>query len=300
MRLRTVKTTTLCLGIAALGLFGTACGSASMAQAEMPAAAPMAPAPADSAVSAQAPAAEAPASLGPSTAPAPSPGAEAAKASLSLGGQAASSAKQAKASSDEPKLEEGAKPLLIYQGALGIEVPKADLAPTIEKAIDVAESFGGFILTRNDTSVELRVPSAHFREATLELGKLGRVTRRSVTAQDVSEEFHDLGVRLKNLESVRARLEQFLSRATNVDEALRVGKELETVAQQIDQIKGRMQYLKTRATYSLISIALTPKPEAAPIVAKDPPMPPPRRARMPVTWLRKVGLDGLLDLESHD
>lgn len=204
-------------------------------------------------------------------------------------------ATRAKTTKDEPKIEDGQKPLLIYQGALGLEVPKNDFPATLEKAIDVAESLGGFILTRGDTSVELRVPSGEFRNATRELGKLGSVTRRSVSTQDVSEEFHDLGVRLKNLESVRNRLEQLLNRTANVDEALRVGKELETVAGQIDQIKGRMQFLKARATYSLITLTLTPKPESATVVAKDTTPPPPRAARMPVGWLKKVGLDGLLD-----
>jgi hypothetical protein len=160
----------------------------------------------------------------------------------------------------------------------------------------VAESLGGFILTRGDDRVELRVPSSEFRNATRELGKLGSVTRRSVSTQDVSEEFHDLGVRLKNLESVRNRLEQLLNRTANVDEALRVGKELEAVAGQIDQIKGRMQFLKARATYSLITITLTPRPEGATVVAKDTTPPPARPMRMPVGWLKKVGLDGLLDL----
>lgn len=270
--------------VLALGFFGTACSKA-LPEAEMPSAAP----PMEAALGESAPGAPAgPASVAQLTS-APSP----AKPGPT---PAAPNASQAKAGKDEPKIEDGQKPLLVYQGALGLEVPKNEFAPTLEKAIDVAEALGGFILARSDTSVELRVPSSEFRNATRELGKLGSVTRRSVSTQDVSEEFHDLGVRLKNLESVRARLEQLLNRTANVDEALRVGKELEAVAGQIDQIKGRMQFLKARATYSLITITLTPKPETASVVAKDTTPPAARPMRMPVGWLKRVGLDGLLDL----
>ena len=192
-----------------------------------------------------------------------------------------------------------AKPLLIYEAQLGVQVRREGFADALERSIDIAESHGGFLLSRSDTSVSIRVPSERFRAALKELEGLGKITRRSVTAQDVSEQYHDLEVRLKNLESVRQRLEQFLARATNVSEALTVGKELENVTRQIDEIKGRLQFLKTRAAYSLLTIALEPKP--AEVVAKDPPAPPPppppRPARLPVEWLGDVGLDGLLDFE---
>lgn len=274
------------LALAAFGFLGTGCSKAAMLQAEMPP--PMAPGAADAPEAAQAVA------QSPAPAQAREPGAAPAPPAATTPGSTL-----AKTSKDGPELEEGQKPLLVYQGALGLEVPRAAFADTLEKAIDVAESRGGFILTRSDQSVELRVPNTEFRAATAELAKLGTVTRRSVSTQDVSEEFHDLGVRLKNLESVRNRLEQLLGRTTNVDEALRVGKELEAVAGQIDQIKGRMQFLKTRATYSLITITLTPKPETAQVVAKSN-TPAARPLRMPVTWLKKVGLDGLLHLESNE
>jgi Domain of unknown function (DUF4349) len=213
------------------------------------------------------------------------------------------SASPAKAKTgDGPKLDDAAKPLLIYEGALGMEVTKSDIPSTIERTIDIAEKLGGYLVSRNDQNVQVRVPSGAFRDAMKQIGALGSVTRRSVGAQDVSEEHHDLGIRLKNLESVRNRLEQFLARATNVDEALRVGKELEAIVLQIDQIKGRMQYLETRASYSLVNLTLAAKPEPS-IVAKTegkvtPPAP--RTLRMPVSWLHRVGLEQLLDLEAEN
>ena len=70
---------------------------------------------------------------------------------------------------------------------------------TIDKVIDVAESLGGHIAGRKDQSVQIKVPSASFREAMTKIEDIGGVVGRSVTADDVSEEFHDLEVRLGNL-----------------------------------------------------------------------------------------------------
>ena len=66
---------------------------------------------------------------------------------------------------------------------------------TIDRIIDVAESVGGHIASRKDQGVQIKVPSASFRDATTKIEALGGVVNRSVTAADVSEEFHDLEVR---------------------------------------------------------------------------------------------------------
>lgn len=281
------------VGAAFLGIASSACAVGAPKSADFPAA--------PSAV------AEASPGMAGAASPAPvmqaSPGAPpASPASASPPAAGDKSPSLAKSESDKaPRLDVEAKPLLIYEASLGIQVQRESFTSSIERAIDVAESLGGYLLSRSDSGVTLRVPSQQFRSALKQLDTLGTVTRRSVTAQDVSEQFHDLEVRLKNLEAVRNRLEQFLARATNVTEALTVGKELENVTRQIDEIKGRLQFLKTRAAYSLITLAFEPK--AAEVVAKGssgpPPPPPPRPRKLPVKWLGEVGLDGLLDIEEE-
>lgn len=203
-------------------------------------------------------------------------------------------AAQAKSTTSAPKLDADLAPLLIYEGALQLAVPAASMTESVESVIDAAESLGGFLLKRTDTRVEVRVPSQHFRAAMKTISRLGDATGRSVTAQDVSEEFHDLTVRLKNLEAVRDRLEQFLARTKNVQEALLVGKELNSVAQQIDQIKGRMQFLKTRAAYSIIVVTLQAKQSEKKIVRGPDPVPPASPRKLGVDWMGRVGIGDLL------
>src|SRR5262249_37610097 len=143
-------------------------------------------------------------------------------------------------------------PLIIYSGELQMMTEEERFATAIDKAIDVAESFGGDLAPRKDPRVQGRRPPAPFRRALTKLETIAPVVHRSVSANDVSEEAHDTEVRLQNLRATRARLQEFLAKAPNVNEMLMVERELERVAQEIDVLEGRLQFLKARASFSQI------------------------------------------------
>lgn len=174
------------------------------------------------------------------------------------------------------------------------------LSKTIDRIIDLAESAGGHVASRKDSSVQVKVPSAQFRETMKAIDALGGVTSQSIGAEDVSEEMHDLEVRLANLRTTRARLSELMSKAGAIPDVLTVEKELERVAQEIDKIEGRLEFLKSHAALSVINVALTAKPRpVAPIVAAAAPPPPskPRILDVPVPWVGNVGIDPLLSLK---
>lgn len=169
--------------------------------------------------------------------------------------------------------------LVVYTGALSMTTEPDKVPQTIDKIIDVAEALGGSLMGRRDDGVDIRVPSQHFRAALKELEGVAVVTTRSVKAEDVTEQVHDLEVRLSNLKATQKRLQEFLARAANVNDALTVERELERVAQEIDTIEGKVTFLKTRASFSQISVALRERPRETPLV-KGPPATPPA-ARTP-------------------
>jgi hypothetical protein len=190
--------------------------------------------------------------------------------------------------------------LLIYTGDLSMLTEEEQLPQTIDKAIDVAESVGGYLGTRKDTSVQVRVPSGRFREAMTKMEALGAVTHRSVTAEDVSEEFHDAEVRLLNMRATRQRMQEFLAKANNMQDALTVERELERVAQEIDRLEGRMRFLKSRAAFSQITLNVAAKPKIRPIVATGPVSTAPAKAPevpLPVGWLDQLGAHRVLQLK---
>jgi len=61
-------------------------------------------------------------------------------------------------------------PMLIYVGDYQMAVDGAELALTLDKVIDIAESLGGYLAGRKDTSVQVRIPSPRFRESLLLIG----------------------------------------------------------------------------------------------------------------------------------
>ncbi|MFT3775564.1 MAG: DUF4349 domain-containing protein [Minicystis sp.] len=193
-----------------------------------------------------------------------------------------------------------AAPMLIYVGDLQMSVDEAEMAPTLDKVIDIAESLGGYLAGRKDTSVQVRIPSHRFREGLTRVEKLGDVLHRSVTADDVSEQYSDLEGRLLNLKATRQRLQEFLARSGSMADMLQVGRELERVAAEIEQIEGKMRYLRSRAAFSLITVAVQAKPkQIVKIADSPPPPPPPRDVELPIGWLSRVGLDRLLNLTSR-
>jgi hypothetical protein len=187
-------------------------------------------------------------------------------------------------------------PVIIFQGDLRMLADEDAIPKTIDKVIDIAESLGGHIAGRKDQSVTIKVPSASFREAMTKIDAIGGVVGRSVSADDVSEEFHDLEVRLGNLRATRTRLQEFLGKASGIQDMLTVERELERVALEIDRMEGRLEFLRTRAAMSVISVALTAKPKVVPIVVATPPTPPRAGVDLPIPWVGEVGIDPLLSL----
>ena len=187
--------------------------------------------------------------------------------------------------------------MLIYTGDLRLLTEDGQVANVIDRVVDVAESLGGHIVERTDTGVTVKVPSARFREAFGTIEPLGVVTRRSVKTQDVTEEFQDAEVRLLNLRATRQRLQEFLARAANIQDALTVERELERVAKEIDVLEGHVHFLRERAAFSQITCAVEAKP--APALLKEPPPPQPGRKKildLPVAWLSELGVERLLSL----
>lgn len=247
-------------------------------------------------------AAEAPMQAAPASAPAPgapsSPASPARAVDAKTTAPATTPAKPADTKSAKSAGPTTRAPVIIYQGDLRMMADEDSIPKTIDKIIDIAEGAGGHIAARKDQTVQIKVPSATFRETMTKIDAIGGVVGRSVTADDVSEEFHDLEVRLSNLRATRTRLQDFMSKANGIADMLTVERELERVAQEIDRIEGRLEFLRTRASMSVISVQLTAKPKAVvPVVVVTPPPPPPKSGvDLPIPWVAAVGIDPLLSL----
>jgi hypothetical protein len=173
------------------------------------------------------------------------------------------------------------------------------VSAALDAAIDVAESLGGHIAGRANDHVKIKVPSAKFRDAMTRIEKLGDVTSRSVSAEDVTAEFRDLEVRLENLRATRKRIEELMARAQTIQDMLTVEKELERVTREIDVIQGRLRFLREHTSFSVLTVRAAAKQKPVIVEPTKRPDPPgPKTIDLPVTWLGTLGIDELFRFPS--
>jgi len=176
-----------------------------------------------------------------------------------------------------------AAPLLIYTANLVMGVFEA--AEAIDQTQKLARNAGGYLVRRDDQSITVRIPAAKFHGTLSEVMKLGDVRHRDVQVQDVTEQFYDLQVRLRNAEAVLARLHALLDRAQSVKDALAVEAELARVAGQVEQLKGKLKVLRELIAFSTITVRF----DAQPVEQLE------SNLTLPFAWLDSLGLGNLLD-----
>ena len=143
----------------------------------------------------------------------------------------------------------------------------------------LAEQMGGYVVSLNVyqstygdglnatyASTTIRVPAERLNEA-LDKIKEGTVEVRSenISGQDVTQEYTDLESQLRNLEAAEEDLREIMGSLTKAEDVLRVYENLRQVRQEIEIIKGRMQYFEQSARLSAISIELLPDVVSQPL-----------------------------------
>jgi hypothetical protein len=180
----------------------------------------------------------------------------------------------------------GREPLLIYTATVTLAVFETKTA--LDAIEELARKSGGYLVSRADQSVTVRVPTNAFQGTLGGVSKLGDELHRQVNVRDVTEQFADLEIRLKNAEAVRQRLEGLLAKAQKIEDALAVERELERITQTIEQMKGRLRLLAELVAFSTITVNFQAKPRDQ--VGSE--------VRLPFPWLGELGLVPLLNLEA--
>jgi outer membrane protein OmpA-like peptidoglycan-associated protein len=178
-------------------------------------------------------------------------------------------------------------PLVIYDAEIDLAVH--EVRQRMNETIALARDLGGFLQSQHESSVIVRVPADRFWEAMTRLEGLGDVLDRQVDAQDVSEEVRDLRIRLRNATQMRERLEALLGQARSVEDSLAIERELERVTQSIELLRGQLEALQFRISYSTITVSFD-------TVASEPDEVPRERFQLPFRFLERLGLTTLMEL----
>jgi hypothetical protein len=161
----------------------------------------------------------------------------------------------------------------------------------VEKNLDAVEAAareaGGYLASKSDRQITIRIPRERFDDAVKRIEKLGDVLHRNIAAEDVTDQYVDLDMRLKNALAVRERLEKLLAQAT-VKDAIEIQKELAKTTEEIERLQGKMKLLRDRIGFSTITVTFE---RSQPKSAVQ------QRALLPFPWMNTMGLGPLLTVQ---
>lgn len=174
------------------------------------------------------------------------------------------------------------KRMIIQNADLTIVVK--DPVTAMAQVTGMASEMGGFVVTsyvyktQSDTGMEvpeatitIRVPAEKLTTALDQIRKLTDdpskdVLAENISGQDVTKEYTDLNSRLKNLQDAETQLRTFMTDASKTEDVLAVYRELTNVTEQIEVIKGQMQYYEEASAMSAISLRIVAQETVKPIV----------------------------------
>ena len=161
---------------------------------------------------------------------------------------------------------------IIKTGSITVKVKKGKFGAVYEQVILTAQAHGGYVAASNSAAIgdrlasgtlTVKVPSEDFESVLAELRRLGKVTAVNVNSQDATAEFVDLDSRLRHWRAQEAVLLNIMGKATNIADSLSIQQQLAQIQLQIEQITGRLNYLKNQTEFSAIQVTLN-EPGAAP------------------------------------
>ena len=137
-----------------------------------------------------------------------------------------------------------------------------DIQSTMDRIAEMAADLGGWVVDSGRSSlhsgrISFRVPSDRLDATIADLRGIASKVRAELSAsRDVTDEYVDLGARLKNQQATEEALLALLDQARSVEAALAVQRDLTHVQEEIERLSGRIKLLEETSAFSLIRVTL--------------------------------------------
>ena len=175
--------------------------------------------------------------------------------------------------------------IIIYDARIGLAV--FQVQEELEKIRKMVKGWEGYMISMSADRVVFRVPVEKFDDVVDEISAIGELISKDITGQDVTDEFRDLKIKLKNALAMSDRMVELLGKAKTVKESLLIEAELKRLLEEVELLKGRIKYLKESALYSKITVHLQSKESFNRPIPKLP---------KPLQWIQyELGLHGLFE-----
>ena len=154
---------------------------------------------------------------------------------------------------------------IVRDGTMRVRVEEDAFDGAFDRLVGIAEQFGGTVLASDASTgddgatsgtVTVRVPAEDFDDLLVAVGRVGEVEQRSITSEDVFDEYVDLEARLRHNRAQERFYLSLLDRAEDVDDAIAVQQRVDGIQQTIEQIEGRLRFLDERTSFSRLTVEL--------------------------------------------
>lgn len=143
----------------------------------------------------------------------------------------------------------------------------ADVNRAVDRVSSIARNVGGDVLSlqvggddskpgQTDADVNVRMPSTRFDDVMNALASAGNISRRSITAQDVSADITDSSARLRNLRHTETDILRIMNRSGSVDDVMSAEGQLSSIREQIETLESQLRDLRTRVVYATIDVTI--------------------------------------------
>ena len=147
-------------------------------------------------------------------------------------------------------------------GSLSLEVDDIDKASKMVRILVLSHE--GRISNSDTGSFEQRyanitllVPSSNFYQIIDDIKKLSvLVSNENIYSNDVTEEYIDTEARLSVMKDTENRFSTLLQDTKNIEEAIKVEKELMRIRSEIDSLQGRMNYFVKTTENSVLNLRM--------------------------------------------
>ncbi len=144
-----------------------------------------------------------------------------------------------------------------YDGYARLRVGKLETAS--DTLVKLTTDAGGRVESLSKARLILRVPVGSFRDVFAKMLGTGDVLDKNISAQDVTEAFQSIELRLGSAKAARERLQALLAKSKDENEKLMLIRELQRLGEEIDQLESQARLVADLASMSRITIDLVPR-----------------------------------------
>jgi hypothetical protein len=111
--------------------------------------------------------------------------------------------------------------------------------------------------TQTTLSMEIRIPNENFDRLVNSFSDgIGSITQKNIRVEDVTEEYTDVSIRLKNKLVYLEKYRDLLKRSASTKDLLEIQEKIRGLEEEIESSEGRLRYIDDQVNYSTLELTL--------------------------------------------